>query len=363
MRVFIEPVDVWLFRDGRPFAGGEDHRAVSLFPPTPYTMQGAIRTKILFDRGVDLQDYARGAQCEEQKTRDVGREIGFPNSDYGKLRLFGPFVAKRNKNGEVVRYFPLPADVVKADDDYRVLSPLQRDDSPYTMNAMLNPLWLRTHQPITEAHGWLAEDELEKYLQGNQFSITKADDLFAREARLGIGIDNSTKRPQEGLLYQVEFMRLRQDVGLWLEVEGVTLPKDGLLQLGGEMKAARYEEVSNTPKLSPGGQVNGKFKLYFATPAYLSGGWQPRNGDWTPFFGKSVKLIAAAVPRAQMLGGAKVDVASQRGDFHKPMRPFVPAGSVYFFETDDEVTVPPTITDDGGQIGFGQVFIGGWDYV
>ncbi len=361
MWLFIEPADVWLFRDGRPFAGGEDHRAVSLFPPTPYTMQGAIRTKVLFERGVDLQDYARGARCNEQKTRDVGQEIGFPNGGYGKLRLVGPFVAKRDKKGKVVRYFPLPADVVKVGDDCRVLSPL--GDSPYTMNATLNPLWLSTHQPITEAHGWLAEDELKKYLQGKSFSITKSDDLFAREARFGVGIDSSVKRPQEGLLYQVEFIRLRQDVGLWLEVEGITLSREGLLQLGGEMKAARYEGIADAPPLSPGGKAGGRFKLYFATPAYFAGGWQPLNEDWTPFFGKSVKLIAAAVPRAHMLGGAKVDVASQRGDFHKPMRPFVPAGSVYFFEADDEVNVPAIITDDGGQIGFGQVFIGEWDYV
>ncbi|MBL8152360.1 MAG: CRISPR-associated protein Cmr3, partial [Blastocatellia bacterium] len=40
MNLFIEPSDVWLFRDARPFAAGEQSRATSLFPPTPRTIQG-----------------------------------------------------------------------------------------------------------------------------------------------------------------------------------------------------------------------------------------------------------------------------------------------------------------------------------
>ena len=351
MRLFIDPTDVWLFRDGRPFTGGEDHRAISLFPPTPYTMQGAIRSAKIAQSGGSFTDPSTWPA-----------EVGKPH-DYGALKLRGPFVAKRDESGKVVRYLPVPADVVKVGEKYCALSPLPQNGSPYTMNAPLGPLWLHAHQPITEASGWLAEEELEKYLDGKPFTVTKADDLFTREPRFGVGISSSVKRAEEGMLYQVEFVRLRRGRGLWLEVEGMTLVKEGVLQLGGEMKAARYEEVADEPRLSLGGKASGKFKLYFATPAYFAGGWQPVNGDWSSFFSKPVKFIAAAVLRAQMLGGARVDVVSQRGDFHKPMRPFVPAGSVYFFEAHDEVTVPATITDEGGQIGFGQVFIGRWEYV
>jgi CRISPR/Cas system CMR-associated protein Cmr3 (group 5 of RAMP superfamily) len=39
----IRPQDVWLFRDGKPFSGGEDHAATGIFPPTPFTVQGALR--------------------------------------------------------------------------------------------------------------------------------------------------------------------------------------------------------------------------------------------------------------------------------------------------------------------------------
>ena len=40
--ILIEPTDVWLFRDGRPFNRGQDHSAQSVFPPLPTVMQGVF---------------------------------------------------------------------------------------------------------------------------------------------------------------------------------------------------------------------------------------------------------------------------------------------------------------------------------
>jgi len=59
MQVAIRPIDVWLFRDGKPFTAGEDHAAETLFPPSPFTLQGAIRTKVLADKGVNLAEFAK----------------------------------------------------------------------------------------------------------------------------------------------------------------------------------------------------------------------------------------------------------------------------------------------------------------
>jgi CRISPR-associated protein Cmr3 len=41
MQIVIRPMDVWLFRDGKPFMAGEDHAAETLFPPSPFTLQGS----------------------------------------------------------------------------------------------------------------------------------------------------------------------------------------------------------------------------------------------------------------------------------------------------------------------------------
>src|SRR6266700_992042 len=46
MRIFLEPSESLLFRTGRPFDAGESGYAESMFPPTPETLQGAIRATI-----------------------------------------------------------------------------------------------------------------------------------------------------------------------------------------------------------------------------------------------------------------------------------------------------------------------------
>ncbi|MFN4181002.1 MAG: type III-B CRISPR module-associated Cmr3 family protein, partial [Armatimonadota bacterium] len=116
MELLIKPIDVWLFRDGRPFAAGEDHEATTIFPPTPFTLQGAIRTKVLTDRGVDLTEFARKKQPDS--------EVGF-GDNFGALKLFGPIVARKGQNGKWERLVPTPADLVKIDNDFVPLKPKQ----------------------------------------------------------------------------------------------------------------------------------------------------------------------------------------------------------------------------------------------
>ncbi|MCS7011115.1 MAG: type III-B CRISPR module-associated protein Cmr3, partial [Anaerolineales bacterium] len=68
--------------------------------------------------------------------------------------------------------------------------------------------------------------------------------------------------------------------------------------------------------------------------------------------------VAAAVNRYECLGG--YDWAK---DAHKPALRYVPAGSVYYFESQGTVFLTKqvletnAIADKGAQIGFGQIFI------
>ncbi len=379
-QVFVEPVDVLLFRDGKPFAAGEDHRAKSLFPPTPFTLQGMLRSKILFESDVDPADYASDSpSLAAQELRGL---IGSPGGGYGNLKLRGPFVAERTEDGSLKRYFPLPADVREIAEDkqkdkreYLLLKPLA--DHPFRSNSPpgLNLLWANTGKAVKEPQGWLAEPEFRKYLEGQtEFQVTPEIELLAREPRFGIALDPFTRRPQEGLLYQAEFLRLREDVGFLLEVEGVPPFKTdtGFVQLGGEARTACYQILpSPLPSLPLPQPLPDRFKVVLLTPAWFSGGWQPEGGDWSKFFsGQTPRLVAAAIHRAQPIGGAFVDDHRRQSNFQKVMRRFVPAGSVYLFESNGPTTydgVPFTETPPGegafGQIGFGCVAIGEWDYV
>ncbi|MGB9661668.1 MAG: type III-B CRISPR module-associated protein Cmr3 [Moorellaceae bacterium] len=367
-QVFIEPNDVLLFRDGKPFAAGEDHRARSFFPPTPFTMQGVVRAKVLFASGVILADYAHGASGAQ----DLIRKIGIPGKSYGQLRLRGPFVAKRNDEGHITRYFPLPADVAKVGDRPVLVKPLLA--RVFTDNRPLEDLhllWAPTHEPLEEARGWVAEQEFRKYLQGQQFSITEENELLLREPHLGIALDHERRSTQEEKIYQMEFLRLREGVGFLLEVEGIEPfePRKGFLQIGGEARPAYYEVLSHPLDLLPlPNPLPRRFKVVLLTPAWFTGGWQPQGGNWGQFFNGNVRLVSAAVPRAQSIGGAYVDDVRRRGDFQKTMRRFVPAGSVFFFESEGSVTMkgrPFTETPDDegdfGQIGFGCTVITGWN--
>lgn len=117
MRIFIEPVDVLLFRDGRPFSAGEGHRARSLFPPTPNTMQGVVRSKILAERCGRYEQYRDGClDCAEQENCTIPEEIGRPNQSgqgsYGNLTLKGALIAQY-LDSHLTLFFPVPADVVQ----------------------------------------------------------------------------------------------------------------------------------------------------------------------------------------------------------------------------------------------------------
>jgi CRISPR-associated protein Cmr3 len=369
--LFIEPDDVWLFRDGRPFAAGDQARAASIFPPTPRTMQGALRSARLAQSG---EPFHFSGWSQSLKS-----EIGTPN-DFGGLNLRGPILAKRKGHSrEVRRYFPLPANVTRLNNRWHILAPQAATDIE-TNWPIDDPLLLLLPPADSEPEkfevGWLCEHALRSYLCGDVCGVHMhtGTDLFTREPRMGVQIDSYPKRPTEGNLYQVEFIRLQSGVGLLMEVTGLALTHEGLLQLGGEMRAAKYETVATTIDLAPAGRLSVdtprlRFKLYFATPAIFAKGWLPNaidepglEGNWN---GIAVRLVSAALGKTQVIGGRDI---SQR-DAQHPLRRVAPAGSVYFFEVTDASTQATDIfnafdgrcvSDLDAQIGFGLCYVGGW---
>jgi CRISPR-associated protein Cmr3 len=399
MHIFIEPSDVLLFRDGRPFSAGEGHRARSIFPPTPNTVQGVIRSKVLAERCGRYQDYREGcSNCPETQDCTIPTEIGRPSREgrgsYGDMVLKGALIAQRSSQNLNV-CFPVPSDVVQVKNKenpdanpklvyLNPLSPEQQPSSQNDLDSQLLLLWASETKPVEAIAGYWSKNDLSCYLLGRQpDTFTKPSSLYDRESRFGIEVDNKKQTVQEGRLYQTEFIRCRENVGLYVEIDGIRYldadsdKKTGLMAIGGENRAASYTEEFRLDwkdlesKLISQLRQSDGFKLYLATPTIFKHGWLPEWIDESTLKGKppnsdfEVTLVAAAISRYQTIGGW--DVAYNRP---KPTYRAVPAGSVYYFTTEaTHESIIKTfhwknLADDSNdaQIGFGLTLVGTWNY-
>ena len=356
MRLIIEPSDAWLFRDGKPFRAGEDHWTESRFPPTPLTMQGVIRSKVLFDSDTDLAQYAHNPL-----ETAIYQRIGSPGPNYGSLRLHGPFLA-RKQAGRWVRYYPAPADLLcnKPKGEFCRLivgnTPIQAN---WPENN-LRPLYACADE-TEPVGGWMTAEALHAYLAAGTLpqpeQVVRPADIYIEEERIAISLDRRVHRPKPQMLTEVGMVRLYQDWALDVEVAGVPRwDSPGYLGIGGEARAGYYEVLEPVPPPTPPSPLPERFFLYFATPTWFRNGWLPEDwGQW--FGGGTIRLVAAAVNRAERIGGW--DMA--QGE--KTMRAYVPAGSIYYFESEGNITFngnPVTDNPTEGQIGFGQALIGHW---
>ncbi len=388
--LFLEPVDVWRFRDGRPFVAGEAHQARSIFPPTPYTLQGAIRAKVLFDAQVDLALYAYNPA---DVSSPVVEAIGAPGAGYGRLRIQGPALA-RMEGDNLTLFYPVPADVVGVEEGGKYSDDSEQPQTvrcatlaPLRQGFELRPwsnlpvegirfLWAR-FPTIERVSGWIRSEDLIRCLTAEEqpFELRIYNDayFYQKEHRIGIQINPERLTTEEGKIYRAEFLRFNAGAGLCVCVEGIApfREQSGYLQLGGEARAAQYRILPKVEQWIASSQqpLPKRFKVVFLTPAYFAQGWQTQ--DWSAFFdGATVRLVGAAVNGYQMIGGAFSDDRRRRSNFERHAHRFLPAGSVLFFETAEEGAVytgePITETPSGadgnlGHIGFGTVAIGKWN--
>ncbi len=363
MRIFISPLDVSLFRDPKPFSAGEDVIATSVFPPSPSTFYGAIRTEIL-----SRQNFTFQTRGQIKNKQNLINQIDSLTKD---LSIIGPFISDEYN----FEYFPLPKDVVKikGEDRYVQLKPsvLTR----FKSDLPANPLWVRTRydEYIEERTGLISDSDLKGYLEDKDAGHPIESGIFQKEERIGIKKSSSTKTTEEGFLYIVEYVRLNSQngySGFTLDIEGsVNLPDEGFLRLGGESRAASYKKIPDRAWSDDGiKEIVTKtrlFKLYFLTPAIFNGGWV---AEWMlkgEKDGLRFKLISACIGKPAHIGG--FDIVMDRP---KPMKKAVPAGSVYFFElTGGEVDELfkvfqfKSISDEKQQEGFGITLVGGWSNV
>lgn len=363
--VFITPRDVWMFRDSKPFSAGQSFVARSLFPPTPQTAQGFLRTSYLDANGIDFGAYGRGAL---PKVIDA---IGYTPRDgqptMGRLRVSGPFIARsKGDKGPVERIFRAPIDLTAQRAVYNTVitgfGRMTPQEASFQTNAFdgWKPLVNPEGHGLAEG-GWLTESDLRRYLSGklDDFGgLLTDDDLYVVEERPGVALDTSRRTNRDGHFYHAQFIRPHKGVGLLVGSTIEIFPQEsGFVTIGGESRFGDYQKL--TQSFDPLQTVtSGNLRVVLLTPAYFSGGWEPASHDWSKWVGGG-RLVSAALGKPQPISGW--DVAHNRP---KPLRHYLPAGSVFFFEgaqwqgqafTDTPDNEPPF-----DAVGFGQVALGTW---
>ncbi|MCX8082698.1 MAG: type III-B CRISPR module-associated protein Cmr3 [bacterium] len=391
MIINIKPVDVLFFRDSKPFGRGSEHFTKSIFPPFSQTLYGALRTTVLEKLGCDYDTYKTGnvsfsntAMVEKAGLEKIIKELGTPNQ-FGDFTLKGPFLLH---NGESV-FIRVPSDIKKIEDsdELCVLAPF--DWKRYGISTDLKELECFFPHTIKEKrlkdiNGYMSISSFTEYSLGVSIKtsdIKSTDEIFNYEMRTGLGINRETNVSEEGLLYTMGFVRLKDcnkdQWSLCAEVKDFSLlSKRGFIKLGGANRVCEYEEISDNPfkyyydithEIKKIVQNTKKFKLIFLTPALFKKGWLSErfNDNFElEIYGIKIKLISVCLNKPEVVSGW--DLANQKP---KHIKKVVPSGSVYYFELSDnsedaidkifDYFLNNNFSDENEKTGFGTVLIGG----
>jgi len=354
--------------------------------------------------------------------------------DYGRLRLRGPFLMHEEDDQTTV-WLPPPLDLLLSASDAsgirqtHTLRPMPQPVIPAEMHCgqvkpptgqpspvgdvLAELLFVPLHAAMGGLEGsgvWLKASEYLEYLRGVNPRLDTRRELFTTESRLGIQLAPGRRTAAEGRLYTAQFTRLWERtsllINIWLADDGdahsqetdlaALLPMDkGLLQLGGEARAARYERLPDEAlgtafeQVCQGHEVRQgldqqtppyRFKLGLLTPAVFQNGWFPDGLEYqtdatgTPqlrgtLHGLPCTVVTAKVGKPVPISGW--DIANNRP---KPMLRAVPTGSVYYCETHASPTeiiaachfqTLDTRQEEAVElpkIGFGLTTVGVWDY-
>lgn len=337
---FLDPLDVLLFRDGRPRVTGDSHVMKGAFPPPPSALYGAFRSALLARAGARFSPADAEAPFRGLPD-DVARAVGDPRAP-GTLTLERVHLARRD--GATTPLFPAPLDLVRPKDEARKaerlrLVPVDDGNVRTSLPAGLRPLGVPGETAFVEPlRGWLDADAFTAYLRGDVAGLrlhAEAEEAapYATEPRTSVMLNDTRGTAADGMLYTTDFTRLRPGYGLAVRVAGAPgLGERGLLRLGAEQRPVAYEATSllepDYEAVRPA--LEGRFRLVLASPAPFASGWRPDfvEDDLTgTFSGCRVRLVGAAVGRYEHVGGW--DLVARRP---KPAQRAAPAGSVYFFE-------------------------------
>lgn len=359
----INPFDTFFFRDGKPFSAGDDTWADGMFPPSPSVIYGALRTAW-------ISEQPDGFTAENIKASE-------------KLKIKGIFLEFNNDTITI----PVPYDFVhkkgkKKDKHYLNLEKNKVKSKSFSLEMVVMPPDNLIVENFDKGE-LLEKDTINRYLNKEK-NITPKDTCIVKESKIGIGRDIGTHTTNEGALYRVDMMRFKSgfhrdtnkdgdiSTAIVVECEGIDFPKKSILKIGGEAKAAQFEQIESQPEYcqipAPSNYRNNRFRLSLITPSVFDNGWIPSWINTSDFIGEykgvKLKLLATVLGKPLSIGGFGYSMDSKRFA-PKEMYKAIPAGSVYYFEllegTFEDVKLLfhyQSISEQKANEGFGVTYLG-----
>jgi len=339
MKIKIKALDTLFFRDGKPFAMGDETWADGVFPPSPSVFYGALRT-LYFSENPNLIEKANTV-----------------NDPTAKLEITGIYFCT-----DTELHFINPKDSVVNNenrDEFHLLS-LEKNTSISTSVQGYHLTIKEQDLVVKESDGFISFDNFKRYVTKNRnvSSVYPFSDFINNEPKVGIGRNNDSNSTEEGLLYRVGMSRLStrrladdifetdetsKDLYFIVEFEGLNLIQtEGFIKLGGENKVAVYSILNEDLHIPTAVIDKTIFKLYLLTPALFEKGWYPkwlRLDNETGLYSGAItyqgtkiglRLITASIGKPIHIGG--YDMKKREP---KPMLKAVPTGSIYYFELED----------------------------
>lgn len=353
----IEPLDVLLFREAKPFNPGDGSWAKGIFPPPPITVFQALRS-LVTDSGKSL-------------IRD--------------LSFLGPFLAQGTL-GELTLWFPTPRDLLSefslqiSEGEEEVEDTFEQVPSHWSGLARLQPLnqdypgqpWFNLgphfsaglapmvppiptkHRRFGRVDNWIRGEALTTYLRGENVSAISTGDFtpdpWTVQVLPHIKLQSGTRQveAEEGYFTEVA---TRLNPG-WCFIAGLSadLPVPSVVRMGGEGHRVLIKTIEMPPSLKQLMQFNlpkSGETAYLLTPGLAEAKANSHRYGVYPWQWQE-KLKGCASERALLYGGI-----SKRQDDElafTPQRAFVPPGTIYRFPegtTDVSGPVLPTLSEDG----------------
>jgi CRISPR-associated protein Cmr3 len=333
----VTPNDTLFFRGGEPMGIGESHFQTSIFPPSPETFVGAVRTTVITHNcDSDFEGYKTGKYADTTWFGEIGMKE-LPDT----FRFSGPYLRK----GKEI-FLPPPSNLFSnpGKTKFAIASPRRFQELEHS-SVVPQIMWIEapgegTGKDWKPVENWISVEGIKKYLRGSADSLTRETDfvatcdLFKDEGRVGIALErNGLRTARKGHLYSTVHKRFSEEIGMVFFLDGVpSFPDTALIRLGGENRTAWCERIDDVEFPSLQDSVD-----FLVTTMPVKAERVANAVPVTEFIDEGMhavlpggvrsRMVSYAAGRPVLFGGW--DLMENRA---KEMVQYVPAGSVFCFE-------------------------------